>query len=584
MKVDVVVNSMVQQIDRNLKTQALPAAAFRPGEILYGRVMLSSDDRPQIRLDSGALLNAIPSGDVQLFAGATVTLRVSGNTEGQLVMQLLDQELDGLHIAARPPDAGGTPADAGATPQGRAVLRAMEAMRVPIREETVRQALGIMGLFPGMEPEKAVFMAANRIPPTQANADALNALVDGGATTGGELMKLAGMLASQAADTEAAIQTEEYVPADAASMRPAQAGTAAGRAEGAAAQPSVSAEPEGTGPAGSAAGAIAPAAGTPGGAQGAVLHPESDGMLQLQSLIFVSLGLEAADRYAGAVASLQRRGLAEGAAQLALDGAFEGREAFDALLGAFTAAMPEDEAAGTREFLTKLAAGIRTYADASGIAPDARAAAPQQPQGLQRVIAEITDLFARLEADAAGNADELMKTASALRHGAVEHLASEIRDAGAASPAVTRQLNGLQTHVRLLDNISQYSCQQIPVQMNGGSRTVELYVLNRGRNGKKINPENASILIALDTEHMGHLETLISVSKKSIRLRFGVEYPELVGYVDSFTTDIGQAMQEIGYRLSDVRMQVTPKPVTPLSAAGSAEDWDGAQSRLDITL
>lgn len=562
MKVDVVVNSMIQQIDRNLQTQATPVPTFRSGDILRGRVMLSGDGSPQIRLDSGALLNALPSGDVQLFAGATVTLRVTGNMDGQFVMQLLEQEKDDGQ-AAQTADATAGPLAKlvmNATPQGRAVLQAMEAMRVPMRGDTVRQALEIMNQFPGLEPEKAVFMAANKIPATQAQVDALNSLVKG-ATTGGELMKLADILTTQALDAEI-VQLEGSAGSGdiAAAIIEAPGG-------------------QGAQPQASAAGAAEAAGANP------QAMPESDGMLQLQSLVFVALGLDAADKYSGIAAALQRHGLTNGAVQLALDGSFEvpGEGDFQSRLNTLVSTLPQDEAAEARSFLAKLASGLKGYIGEVGMAPGAGQPAEPQ-QGIPRVVKEIMDLFVRLETDNPANSAALQKAASQQR-GAVQHIAAEVAQTGAASPTAAQQLNRVDNHVRLLDNISQYAYQQIPVQLNGRNKTVELYVMNKAKGGKKkINPENASILITLDTEHMGRLETLVGVTGKNLRLRFGVEDPGLVAYVDSFTAEIGQAMQQIGYRLSDVRLQVTEAPVTPLTAAASVEQWDGGASTLDIKL
>jgi hypothetical protein len=221
MKVDLVVNSMIQQIDRNLQTQIMPLVAFRAGEILHGRVMLDAGDRPQIRLDSGELLNALPSGDVQLFGGATVTLRVTGNMDGQFVMQLLDQEI-GAGTPAQQQSAGAALTRIGLenTPQGKALLGAMETMRVPMREETARQAMTILNSFPRLSGEKAVFLAANNITPTEAMVNALNALVDGGATTGGELTRLVDMLARPSTEAQtAAIPAQSGSPAHSGSLR-----------------------------------------------------------------------------------------------------------------------------------------------------------------------------------------------------------------------------------------------------------------------------------------------------------------------------------------------------------------------------
>jgi hypothetical protein len=632
MKIDLVVNTMIQQIDKNLQSQVIPALTFRAGEILHGRVMLTSDDKMQIRLDNGALLNAVPSGNVLLSAGATVTLRVSGQMDGQFVMQLLEQELSseltGSVTTTRAANEALSKLGLSSSPQGRQVLQAFERMNLPIREETVRQALDILGTFPGLAPEKAVFMAANRIPATQANVNALIGLIDGKATTGDDLIKLTNILTAQAVETDnvqslgstlnAAVPT--LVGQAAAENAVPQQGNGSstmgmGNLQNAEELPQGSANPLAKQPAGAdtataaqgpggdssllsdlvvpafAGGGQAPGATTDTGAipvgnaqqaSAATLNGD-DGILQMQSLVFVALGVEDADRYSAVIAHMADSGVLKQALQLALDGPFLGGKELQSQLGQLVAAMPAGSAPEAQAFMEKLVTGLGKYIADNGGAALASHQALEAPSGLPRVIQEITGLFAKLDGNASDMGANIAKAAGA-QQASLAHIAAEIGSAAAASPDVTMQLNKIASHVRLIDNISQYAYQQIPVQINDRNRTVELYVLNRGKNGKKINPNNANILIALDTDNMGHLETLINVTNKNLRLRFGVENPELVGFIDSFTTELSQAMQDIGYRLSDVRMQVTDKPVTPLTVTEVVEPKTGSLTRLDMKL
>lgn len=579
MKVDIVVNSMIQQIDRNLQTQLLPPLSFRPGEILRGRVMLGADDRPQIRLDSGTLLDALPAGDVMLTAGSTVTLRVSGRVDGQLVMQLLEQE----QAAGQAPAAQDAPAEEAlakyglnSTPQGRAVIRAMEGMNLPLREGTVRQALDILSAFPDLGAEKAAFIAANRLPATQSQADALNRLVDG-ATTGEELVKLADILSSQALESEnvqiagnfenstptAAAPGQEEVPGEEASIT---------GWEDAALEP----------PYGGNENELSPVSAEPPAAQAPEM-PGGDGALKLQSLVFVALGMEAAERYSEASAALDDAGASGQAAALALDAPFTGDGEFAARLQTLTSALPQEDAAGVRDFIVKLAEGLRSYIRANG--PDAPALprAQAQPDGIPRIVREIADLFVKLSGGEDEPGESLARAAAAQKD-KIAHIASEVVKAASAGPDARQQLVRVENHVRLVDDISQYAFRQIPVQMDGRNRTVELYVLNKKGGGKKIKADNANILIALDTDNLGRIEALVGVSGKSLRLRFGVERPALVGYVGSFAADIGEAVQKLGYRLSDMRTEVAERRTTPLTVSktvGNAEKPSGA---LDIRL
>jgi hypothetical protein len=570
MKVDIIINSMIHQIDRNLQTQVTPALSFRAGEILRGRVMLNADDRLQIRLDSGALLNALPAGDVFLTQGATVTLRVSGRMDGNFVMQLLEQELAGELISGRAANAeeaalGKLGLDT--APQGGAVLESMRRMGLPLSEETAGRAMEILRRFPDLEPDKAVFMAANRMPATRTQADALNRLVDGRATTGGELLKLADMLTSQALAAE-----NVHVMEDGGRAAPkptanplAPAAEAEGEGLQAAANAAPQADPETSG---------APSVSVPAVSwQSGPKAPQQDGMLRLQSLALVALGQDDAERYAGLVAKLSEHGALPKAVALALDGPFMTGEQLAGELRAFEDALPEGLAREARAFVGALVEGVGRYMVQNG----AETLLPRQPaadSGIARIIKEIMDMFVPIDRGEAFSetspGEKLAQAAGAQREG-VARLADGIARSGAAGPEAVRQLDAVTGQVRLLSDISQYVCQQIPVQVNGRNCTAEIYVLNRGRRGRKISAESAHMLIALDTEHMGRVEALASISKKSLRLRFGVERPGLMALVNAHAAELSQAMKEIGFRLSDVRTQVIGKPVNAMTVAQAVE-------------
>lgn len=641
MKVDIIVNSMIQQIDRNLQTQLLPPLSFRPGELLRGRVMLSTDDRPQIRLDNGTLLDALPAGDVMLNAGATVTLRVSGRVDGQLVMQLMEQEITGGQAVPPSGEAGANASLAklglNSTPQGKAVIRAMEGMNLPLREETVRQAMDILAVFPDLEPEKAAFMVANRLPATQAQVKALNSLVDG-ATTGGELIKLADILSSQALETENIGLAENFestspsagVPEGAiATAQPAESAQEGPKAKG---QPAEEAETPAaqSGAAGKAAQETGRAANTsvpyPGGAaktealvivpyeadlsdwaeapaevpegsedmpfisarsvpsmQTQASPPGGDGVQRLQSLVFVALGMEASEKYSGAIAVLDEKGMAGQAAALALDAPFIGQEEFTARLQALVAALPQGEAPEARDFVVKLADGLKNYIRANGPEMPSLSQAGGQSEGIPRFVRLLADMFVKLDGVGADPGESLAKAASEQK-AKIAHISSEVGKSVDIGLDARQQLSRVENHVRLIDDISQYAYRQIPVQMNNRNRTVEIYVLNRKGGGKRIKADNANILIALDTENLGHIETLINVSNKNLRLRFGVERPGLVGYVGSFAADIGEALKEIGYRLSDLRTEVAARKTTPLTVAETVGETGKQAAALDIRL
>ncbi len=605
MKVDLVVSTMMQQIDRNLQSQVMPAAAYRSGELLRGRVMLAQGEGLQIRLDNGTLLNAMPSGDVLLNPGATVTLRVTGQMDGQLVMQLLEQDLSGSRGAGSAQDGAALLRRMGLeqSQQGKALLQAMERMKLPMQEETVRTALDTLARYPGLSAEKAVFLAANRIPANASSVDALNRLVDERAMTGDELTRLATLLAKDG-EPEAA-GSRQLLPvglphlqddgaAQAQTQQPARAGLensqqindalTGGRNQAQGSTPPADEAGWQAGLPAQAAGqsqGVSPAR-TPGAQPGVLAPPppglpgaDAEAVAQLQSLVQVAFGDQANDRYAGALTALDRSGLARQAVAAALEGPLLGSAELQQRVEYLVGALPQAEAAETRQFLQGLVAELSKYIPREAAQPQ-----PAADTALGGVLREITGLFARLDGDAA---QELAQAASSQK-GKVAQLLADASAAGSAGQDAVRQLGRVAGQVQLIHDISQYAYQQIPVMIEDRQKTVELYVMNKGsKSGRKVRADQANILIALDTDSMGHIETLINVNQKSLRLRFGVEKPELARYVENHMTDFGRAMGEIGYRVSDLRTQVISKPVSPLTVAERVEQEPSAGA-LDMRL
>lgn len=95
---------------------------------------------------------------------------------------------------------------------------------------------------------------------------------------------------------------------------------------------------------------------------------------------------------------------------------------------------------------------------------------------------------------------------------------------------------------------------QIPIQLNESKTTAEIYVFNDKKKSKVINPENATILIALDLNRLGHLESLITVTKKNVNITFKVEKEEIKKIISEGAGRLAQALEARGYNLSPLRL------------------------------
>ncbi|MDL2224998.1 flagellar hook-length control protein FliK [Eubacteriales bacterium OttesenSCG-928-M02] len=124
------------------------------------------------------------------------------------------------------------------------------------------------------------------------------------------------------------------------------------------------------------------------------------------------------------------------------------------------------------------------------------------------------------------------------------------------------RMEEMAAQTRFTQDISRFYMAQIPIQ-GQLAETAELYVLKQKQKNKGIDPEDTAILIALNTQNMGRVETLIRVDKRSLSLHFKVEAAEVISRFQEETTKLYNAMGDLGYTLTEAKVQPLTTRTTP---------------------
>ncbi len=95
---------------------------------------------------------------------------------------------------------------------------------------------------------------------------------------------------------------------------------------------------------------------------------------------------------------------------------------------------------------------------------------------------------------------------------------------------------------------------QIPIQVHDQKTTADIYVYSGKKRSKAINPENATILVALDLQQLGHLESLITVNKKQVDITFKVEKEAFKKVISGASSQLSQALEARGYSLRPLKL------------------------------
>ena len=122
---------------------------------------------------------------------------------------------------------------------------------------------------------------------------------------------------------------------------------------------------------------------------------------------------------------------------------------------------------------------------------------------------------------------------------------------------LTNDINNLQNNMRFMNELSNHQTYiQIPLQIWDKNTTGELYILKKDNKKKKIDPENVTVFISLDTENLGKIDSLIGVNKKNISVNLRVSQQEIIDYLKNNYKQLYEKLQDKGYKLVDVKYRL----------------------------
>ena len=98
-------------------------------------------------------------------------------------------------------------------------------------------------------------------------------------------------------------------------------------------------------------------------------------------------------------------------------------------------------------------------------------------------------------------------------------------------------------------------CLQFPLYFAEQRQTAELYVYRREKNAKRIDPSHATVLLALNTEHLGRLEALIQVRQKDLDIKLEVSRAEAITFLNEQRAILKNLLANAGYRLNSATIQ-----------------------------
>jgi len=152
-------------------------------------------------------------------------------------------------------------------------------------------------------------------------------------------------------------------------------------------------------------------------------------------------------------------------------------------------------------------------------------------------------------------------------------------------PEIKDALSNLKNNIEFIRDINQHNnFVQIPVIINGDTATAKLYVFKEGKRGKVINPEDATVVVALDLKSLGHLESMIKVTGKAVNVTFRVENKIIGTIIDNNSPALKSALKEKGYSLNPVRVISIEQPFSLLSLEAMINESSTEKIHFDMRV
>ncbi|QNU65352.1 flagellar hook-length control protein FliK [Ruminiclostridium herbifermentans] len=127
----------------------------------------------------------------------------------------------------------------------------------------------------------------------------------------------------------------------------------------------------------------------------------------------------------------------------------------------------------------------------------------------------------------------------------------------------TNIVGNLESNINFINQLNNYSSYvQIPLSIFNQNTTGELYMLKRGSKSKKLDASNMTVLISLDSNNIGRIDTLLSVDKKNISTNFRVENSEVFDVLKEHHKMLYTSLLEKGFRLVDFTYRLLEEPLS----------------------
>ncbi len=542
------------KINQGAPRQETPFSGYRSGDSVQAEVVNVKGDQVTLRTQDGTeIVTKFAAGSV-VNAGDTVELMLTERS-GQTVFLKLSA-INGQPVNLESSEMQVFLMRMGVPPSSMNQSAAQLLAQYNIRPTPQNMAalVEIATSFPQLQTSVAVFMADNKIPPTQQNVDAIlqwlsdHGSLDKDITQLAQLVQQDNRLAEPSASS--APQTGEAVTVDGKTVQTMNLPVAEALIQMVTSDGRLPQSPQ----------------------MSALL--QSQPFLELAAQLPAMGEQEAAQAIQDFVQQTNLTPKEQEALQTVLKDAYTAvKQQQEGQAEGATRSQPESvQRAESREPAQQTQAGQPTAAKGEAVLRET-AQNPQAPQTAQAVVNEeahqvlqtLEKLFTAVKTGRpveGANIEQAVKNQPVITELARNSIA---RVTGENSPAANKA-GELTAQMRVANQIDNFYYCQIPLEMDHGKNTAELYVFEKKKNAAGETRDNITVLIALETQNIGRIETVLRAQTEKLSVEFRVENDRIGSYLRESAEEFTEAMRESGFEIETVTVQQMREPVTPLNA------------------
>ncbi|AEY66017.1 hypothetical protein [Clostridium sp. BNL1100] len=163
---------------------------------------------------------------------------------------------------------------------------------------------------------------------------------------------------------------------------------------------------------------------------------------------------------------------------------------------------------------------------------------------------------------------------------AIQHLPSVVRE------AAVNIVNSLESNVNFINQLNNYSSYvQLPLSIFNQNTTGELYMLKKGSKAKKLDPSNITVLLSLETNNIGRIDTLLSIKEKDVSTNFRLEDSGVFNILKDSHKMLYNSLLEKGYRLVDFTYKLLEDPISIVNFEEEAKkEFIKTPNNIDILV